>query len=115
MGRQGNGKMADLGLLALRGTTGGLMMGHGAQKLWGLFGGYGLQGTAGWLESIGLKPGQTWALMAGRGEFGSGLLTALGFLGPMARSACLVRWGRPGVLRTPASRSGSPVAAPSCL
>ncbi len=83
MGRKRNDKMADLGLLALRATTGGLMMGHGAQKLWGLFGGYGLQGTAGWLESLGLKPGQTWALMAGGGEFGSGLLTALGFLSPI--------------------------------
>ncbi len=77
------GSAADLGLLALRLTTGGLMMGHGAQKLWGMFGGYGLEGTAGWLESLGLKPGRTWAIMAGGSEFGSGALMALGLLGPI--------------------------------
>ena len=59
------------------------MAGHGAQKLFDAFGGYGLEGTAGWLESMGLKPGKTWALMAGGGEFGSGILTALGLGGPL--------------------------------
>jgi putative oxidoreductase len=73
----------DFGLLALRATAGGLMAGHGAQKLFGAFGGHGLEGTAGWLESMGLKPGKTWALMAGGGEFGSGVLTALGLGGPL--------------------------------
>jgi putative oxidoreductase len=73
----------DFGLLALRATVGALMAGHGAQKLFGAFGGYGLEGTAGWLESIGLKPGRTWALLAGGGEFGSGVLTALGIGGPI--------------------------------
>lgn len=77
------GATADLGLLALRLTAGGLLMGHGAQKLWGMFGGYGLEGTAGWLESLGLKPGRTWALMAGGSELGSGALMALGLLGPI--------------------------------
>jgi putative oxidoreductase len=75
--------MKDLGLLALRLTAGGLIAGHGAQKLFGVFGGYGLEGTAGWIESMGLKPGKTWAQLAGASEFGSGLLTALGFLGPL--------------------------------
>lgn len=74
----------DLGLLALRVTTGGLMAGHGAQKLFGSFGGNGLKGTAGWLESINLKPGKVWALMAGGSEFGSGVLMALGLLQPIA-------------------------------
>ena len=78
-----NDTAADAGLLALRLTVGGLMAGHGAQKLFGSFGGYGLKGTAGWLESLGLKPGHTWALLAGGGEFGSGLLLALGFLNPI--------------------------------
>ncbi len=73
----------DVGLLALRLTVGGLLAGHGAHKLFGSFGGYGIQGTAGWLESMGLKPGKTWAYLAGGGEFGSGVLTALGFLGPV--------------------------------
>ena len=57
--------MKDAGLLAMRLTTGGLLAGHGAQKLFGSFGGYGLEGTGGWLESLGLKPGKTWAAMAG--------------------------------------------------
>src|SRR5687767_13895981 len=64
------GRMADLGLLGLRLTAGGLLAGHGAQKLFGKFGGYGLEGTAGWLESIGLRPGKPWATLAGASEFG---------------------------------------------
>lgn len=83
MAREQHSKTADLGLLALRGIVGGLMAGHGAQKLFGSFGGYGLEGTAGWLESLGLKPGKTWAIMAGGGEFGSGVLTAIGLLSPL--------------------------------
>jgi putative oxidoreductase len=73
----------DLGLLAIRLTTGGLMAGHGAQKLFGSFGGHGFKGTAGIMESLGLKPGKQWAALAGAGEFGSGLLTALGLGGPI--------------------------------
>ena len=73
----------DLGLLTLRLTMGGLMAGHGAQKLFGIFGGHGIQGTAGFLETLGLKPGQAWAFLAGTGEFGSGVLMALGFLNPI--------------------------------
>ncbi len=75
--------MGDLALLILRLVSGGLLAGHGAQKLFGSFGGYGLQGTAGWLESTGLKPGTYWALMAGGGELKGGLLTALGLGGPL--------------------------------
>src|SRR3712207_8774957 len=76
-------QMKDLGLLVLRATTGGLMAGHGAQKLFGVFGGYGLQGTAGWLESLGLKPGQTWALLAGGGGVWRGTLAAPGAFHPL--------------------------------
>ncbi len=75
--------LRDLGLLTLRLTAGGLLAGHGAQKLFGSFGGHGLRGTAGWMESIGLSPGHRWALAAGAGEFGSGALTALGLMGPV--------------------------------
>ena len=75
--------MAALALLLLRVVTGGLLMGHGAQKLFGSFGGYGLKGTAGWLESLGLRPGLAWAGLAGAGEFGGGLLTVLGLGGPL--------------------------------
>ena len=75
--------MKDLALLGLRLTVGGLMAGHGAQKLFGSFGGYGMEGTAGWLESMGLKPGKQWAMLAGGSEFGGGVLTALGLGGPL--------------------------------
>src|SRR3954462_11271789 len=96
--------MTDLGLLALRLSAGGLMAGHGAQKLFGSFGGHGLAGTAGFLESIGLKPGKQWAALAGAGEFGSGLFTALGLgapigpiamYGPMIMAAATVHAGKP--------------------
>ena len=49
--------MMDLGLLLIRLVIGLLFVGHGAQKLFGWFGGYGLKGTAGWLESMNMKPG----------------------------------------------------------
>jgi putative oxidoreductase len=90
--------MRDLGLLLLRLTLGGLLAGHGAQKLFGLFDGHGIKGTAGFLESMGLAPGERWALAAGLGEFGGGLLTALGFLHPLGPITTLgpmiVAWGR---------------------
>ena len=82
MAKSNNSVATDLGLLTLRLTAGGLMAGHGAQKLFGLFGGYGIDGTAGWLGSLGLKPPKLWAYMAGGGEFGSGLLLALGLFTP---------------------------------
>ena len=83
MRRKEQSVTTDLGLLSLRLVAGGLMAGHGAQKLFGHFGGYGIPGTAGWLESMGLKPGKVWAYMAGGSEFGSGLLTVLGLVHPL--------------------------------
>jgi putative oxidoreductase len=75
--------MRDIARLIPRLVVGGLMAGHGAQKLFGWFGGPGLQGAGGWLESLGLRPGQRWAVAAGGSEFGGGVLTALGFLHPL--------------------------------
>ena len=75
--------MTSVALLIIRLTVGGLLAGHGAQKLFGAFGGSGIQGTGGWLESLGLRPGQRWAGLAGLSEFGGGVLTALGFLNPI--------------------------------
>jgi putative oxidoreductase len=102
--RRKDAAMKDLALLVLRLSVGGLMVGHGAQKLFGSFGGYGMQGTAGWLESLGLRPGNRWALLAGGSEFGGGALTALGLaspLGPigviaaMSTATTKVHWGKP--------------------
>jgi putative oxidoreductase len=76
--------MMDLGLLIIRLVTGVLFIGHGAQKLFGWFGGYGLKGTGGWFDSIGMKPGVTMALLAGLTELFGGLLFALGLLTPLA-------------------------------
>lgn len=76
--------MINLGLLIIRLVIGVLFIGHGAQKLFGSFGGYGLKGTGGWFESIGMKPGITVALIAGLTELIGGLLFALGFLTPLA-------------------------------
>lgn len=75
--------MKDLALLTLRATTGTLLAGHGAQKLLGWFGGGGLEGTGGFFESLGLRPGKPWAAAGGVSELGGGTLTALGLGGPI--------------------------------
>ena len=77
----------NLGLLVLRLVVGLLFVGHGAQKLFGAFGGHGLAGTAGFFESIGLRPGRLHATAAGLLELGGGLLLALGLLTPVAAAA----------------------------
>jgi putative oxidoreductase len=78
-----------LGLLVLRVVVGLLFAGHGAQKLFGSFGGHGLKGTAGFFEMIGLKPGRIHATAAGVMEFGGGLLLALGLVTPFAAAALI--------------------------
>ena len=81
--------MRSIGVLIVRLVVGGLLAGHGAQKLFGWFGGSGLEGTAGWLESLRLRPGTMWARIAGGSELGGGLLTALGFLNPLGPIAAM--------------------------
>lgn len=73
----------NLALLVLRVVVGGLFVGHGAQKLFGSFGGHGPEGTGGFFESLGLKPGKPLALAAGASEFFGGILVALGLLTPV--------------------------------
>ena len=73
----------DAGLLLARMVLGLLMAAHGAQKLFGWFGGYGIAGTGGYFESIGFRPGRFFAAAAGTTEFIGGLLLALGLLGPL--------------------------------
>lgn len=73
----------DLGFLIARIVLGGLMAGHGAQKLFGWFGGHGLTGTAGFFEALGFKPGRLFATAASVGEVLSGVLIVLGLFGPI--------------------------------
>lgn len=73
--------------LIARVTIGLLFFGHGAQKLFGWYGGGGLEGTAQGLESMGLRPGRRNAVAAGAAEAGGGLLFALGLATPAAAAA----------------------------
>ncbi|NRA53999.1 MAG: DoxX family protein [Gammaproteobacteria bacterium] len=66
--------------LPLRLIAGIIFTAHGSQKLFSWFGGYGLDGTGQWMESIGLAPGYLMALMAGSAEFFGGLLLIVGLL-----------------------------------
>ncbi|NLU73064.1 DoxX family protein [Streptomyces sp. HNM0575] len=77
----------DLGLLALRLGTGGVLFAHGTQKLFGWFGGYGLEGTGKAMEQLGFRPGTRVALASGLGEAGGGTLLAMGLATPGAGAA----------------------------
>jgi putative oxidoreductase len=63
---------------------------HGAQKLFGSFGGPGPKGMEGFMASMNLRPPMLMGLAAGLGEFGGGLLIALGFLGGLGPGLLLV-------------------------
>lgn len=69
--------------LILRVLVGGLFIGHGTQKLFGWFGGHGLEGTGGFFEQLGLRPGKRHARAAGTAETLGGLLIMLGALTPV--------------------------------
>ncbi|MGE5489760.1 MAG: DoxX family protein [Actinomycetota bacterium] len=71
---------AGLSPLALRVPVGIIFAAHGAQKLFGWFGGYGLEGTGQWMASIGIEPGMLMAALAGGAEFFGGLALLLGLL-----------------------------------
>lgn len=66
--------------LVLRLPLGIIFAAHGAQKLFGWFGGYGLQGTGQWMASIGLEPGVLMAALAGSAEFFGGIFLLIGLL-----------------------------------
>jgi putative oxidoreductase len=99
--------MTDLALLMLRVVSGALLFGHGAQKLFGCFGGQGLSGTAASMEKMGLRPGPVWATMGGLGELGGGLLTVLGLGGPLGTIAT----GTAMKMATFKAHSGKPIWA----
>lgn len=71
---------AGFAALVLRVPLGIILAAHGAQKLFGWFGGHGLSGTAQWMASIGLEPGLLMAFLAGSAEFFGGLVLILGLL-----------------------------------
>jgi putative oxidoreductase len=85
--------MRSLGLLITRVIFGSYLAVHGAQKLFGSFGGYGLEATSAAFEGMGLKPGKASATLAGASELGGGILTATGIaspLGPLAIAGTMV-------------------------
>jgi putative oxidoreductase len=77
----------DIGLLALRVGLGGTLFAHGAQKLFGWFGGHGIAGTTGAMTAMGFHPAKTSAVLAGLGEAAGGALLAAGLATPVAGAA----------------------------
>jgi putative oxidoreductase len=75
-----------IGRLLLRVTVGGFFVGHGTQKLFGWFGGKGLEETAQGFDALGLRPGLHNAVAAGAAEAGGGTLLLLGLETPFAAS-----------------------------
>ena len=89
--------------LILRVVLGGLLAGHGAQKLFGSFSGPGLEGTSGFMEMLGRKPGRPWTWLAGLSEFGGGVLTLPGFLNPIGPIGVI------GPMATITAHAGKPI------
>jgi putative oxidoreductase len=81
---------AGYGLTVLRVIVGIIFIAHGSQKLFGAFGGYGLEGTGQWMESIGLAPGYLMALLSGSGEFFGGVAVLIGLLARPAAAVLVV-------------------------
>jgi putative oxidoreductase len=77
------------GLLLARLVFGVLMVAHGGQKLFGWLGGYGLEGTAGFFEQLGFRPGKLFVVTASLSEVLSGILIALGLFGPLGPALLL--------------------------
>jgi putative oxidoreductase len=97
-------KVNEAAPMIVRVVQGSLMAGHGAQKLFGSFGGPGLEGTSGFMEMLGMRPGRPWAYLAGLSEFAGGVLIALGLLNPlgplgvigsMSMATRKAHWGKP--------------------
>jgi putative oxidoreductase len=79
----------EFGLFLIRVVVGLTLAAHGAQKLFGMFGGHGIAGTGQFFESIGFRPGRVMAAIAGLGELGGGLAFALGLLTPFAAAVII--------------------------
>ncbi|MFJ7899154.1 DoxX family protein [Streptomyces sp. NPDC096198] len=82
-------RAGDWGILLLRVVFGLFLAGHGAQKLFGIFGGAGLTATGQYFSSLGFHPGRLYALIGGLSELLGGLGFALGLLTPLAAAAMI--------------------------
>ncbi|WP_316959399.1 DoxX family protein [Streptomyces sp. TRM68367] len=91
----------DLGLLLLRLGAGGVLAAHGTQKLFGWFGGGGIEGTGQFMESVGYRPGKASATAAGLAETGGGTLLALGLATPAAGAAAAGAMAGAAAVHTP--------------
>ncbi len=80
----------NLALLLVRVWLGLTFLLHGGQKLFRWFGGGGIDGTARYLETLGIRPGLFWSVLVGLGEFGGGLLIGLGLLTPLGALAIII-------------------------
>src|SRR2546423_12048968 len=110
----------SIGILILRLVIGLTLAAHGAQKLFGWFGGYGLTGTGGFLEQLGFVPGRRNALLAGLAEVGGGLLLAGRLPAPDAAGVGLFLMGAAGVRgplpqRAPPGRQAGTEAPRICV
>jgi putative oxidoreductase len=74
----------EAGLFLIHVVIGGFVAAHGSQKLFGILGGFGLEGTGQYLEGFGLRPGKLFAFAAGAAELLGGLAFAAGFFTPGA-------------------------------
>ena len=81
--------LASVGLLILRIVVGLIFVGHGSQKMFGWFGGKGIPGQAGLMDTLGVRPARLFALISAAGEFFGGLGVALGLLTPVAAAGIL--------------------------
>ena len=79
--------MTAAGLLILRVVIGGILFGHGAQKVFGWWGGPGLAGWTQAMTRMRMRPPRAWALISALGELGGGILLILGLLTPLACAA----------------------------
>ncbi|MGW0824701.1 DoxX family membrane protein [Streptomyces sp. NPDC002845] len=91
----------DLGLLLLRLGAGGVLAAHGTQKLFGWFGGGGIEGTRAFMESVGYEPGKVSATAAGLAETGGGTLLALGLATPAAGATAAGAMAGAAAVHTP--------------
>ncbi len=77
----------DGAFLVLRVVVGLLIAGHGAQKVFGWFGGHGMAGFSGWLHSMGFRPVALWSWMGALAELGGGVLLTVGLFSPLGSIA----------------------------